>query len=96
MFQTTSKRNPVQYSSRPQPAAFKWQCKICNLKQSAKRIHFESQVASECRQFVQFNNMRSGELKAKEFIPSDPCLLEVVKENRKISSKWSLFDNEED
>ncbi|KAJ1920520.1 hypothetical protein IWQ60_006978 [Tieghemiomyces parasiticus] len=35
-----------------------WQCKVCNAKQSLKRIYYESEDAADCRQVVQALNLR--------------------------------------
>ncbi|KAJ1959837.1 hypothetical protein IWQ62_004455 [Dispira parvispora] len=39
----------------------KWQCKLCHQKQSVKRILFESEDPSQCREIVQKMNLQRGQ-----------------------------------
>ncbi|KAJ1659047.1 hypothetical protein IWQ61_001814 [Dispira simplex] len=39
----------------------KWQCKICHQKQSVKRILFENEDPSQCREIVQKMNLQRGQ-----------------------------------
>ncbi|KAJ1983563.1 hypothetical protein H4R33_004701 [Dimargaris cristalligena] len=41
--------------------ANRWQCKICNQRQSLKRVYAESEDSAECRRVVQTLNMRRGD-----------------------------------
>ncbi|KAJ2403298.1 hypothetical protein GGI23_000003 [Coemansia sp. RSA 2559] len=56
----------AKYQSQQQKKANKWSCVVCGLKQSLKRVYFESTKPKECRAAVMELNMQRGKAQAQK------------------------------
>ncbi|KAJ1899950.1 hypothetical protein LPJ81_004041 [Coemansia sp. IMI 209127] len=56
----------AKYQSQQHKKANKWSCVVCGLKQSLKRVYFESTKPKECREAVMELNMHGGKARAQK------------------------------
>ncbi|KAJ1967678.1 hypothetical protein H4R35_006639 [Dimargaris xerosporica] len=49
------------FQSHQAKKAKRWNCTVCNQRQSLRRVYFESENPAECRKVVQTLNLRRGE-----------------------------------
>ncbi|KAJ2412740.1 hypothetical protein GGI10_003501, partial [Coemansia sp. RSA 2530] len=54
----------AKFQSQQEKKAGKWTCVVCRLKQSLKRVYFQSTTPKDCRSAVMQFNMTSGQAEA--------------------------------
>ncbi|KAJ1769443.1 hypothetical protein LPJ74_004049 [Coemansia sp. RSA 1843] len=93
----------AKFQSQQQKKANKWSCVVCGLKQSLKRVYFESTTPKECRQTVMELNMQRGKAQvAREQIKQAaeqqpfPASVYSIDDNtaEREASRWTRFDDE--
>ncbi|KAJ2559483.1 hypothetical protein EV175_000311 [Coemansia sp. RSA 1933] len=93
-----------KYQSQQQKKTNKWSCVVCGLKQSLKRVYFESTRPKECREAVMEMNMQRGKAQAereqaKLMVPvtehlGKPGTIEV-EEKEEEESKWARYKEDD-
>ncbi|CAK8697897.1 unnamed protein product [Clavelina lepadiformis] len=85
------------YQIHPTKKGKKWSCKMCGLKQSYNKIHFEGH-ALECRKLVQTCNMQRGLNKEQQLFQLPQCVIKQTEHNelpednlRLKSCKWLKY-----
>lgn len=80
----------AKFQCQQQKKLNKWKCVVCGLRQSLKRVYFESLVPKECRNAVMEMNMHRGMAEAHKPFPS-AMPTEPVVTTASTTSKWDQY-----